>query len=45
MSTNTTYNIRIDKRIKNEADILFRSMGMSLSTAINIFLRQSVIQG
>lgn len=45
MATNTTYNIRIDKRIKQEADILYKSMGMSLSTAINLFLTQSVIQG
>jgi len=45
MSANTTYNIRIDKRIRQEADALYRSMGMSLSTAINLFLTQSVIQG
>ena len=45
MSTNTTYNIRIDKRIRQEADALYKSMGMSLSTAINLFLTQSVIQG
>ncbi len=45
MSANTTYNIRIDKRIRQEADVLFKSMGMSLSTAINLFLTQSVIQG
>ena len=45
MATNTTYNIRIDKRIKQEADTLFRSMGLSLSAAINLFLTQTVIQG
>ena len=45
MSANTTYNIRIDKRIRTEADKLYKSMGMSLSTAINLFLTQSVIQG
>jgi DNA-damage-inducible protein J len=45
MAANTTYNIRIDKRIRQEADALFKSMGMSLSTAINLFLTQSVIQG
>jgi len=44
MSYNTTYNIRIDPRIKKEADALFKSMGMSLSTAVNLFLTQSVIQ-
>ena len=44
MSSNTTYNIRIDSRIRKEADALFKSMGMSLSTAVNLFLTQSVIQ-
>ena len=45
MSANTTYNIRIDSNVRQEADALFKSMGMSMSTAINLFLRQSVIQG
>ena len=42
---NTTYNIRIDKQIRDEADALYKSMGLSLSSAINLFLTQSVIQG
>lgn len=41
---NTTYNIRIDSHIRQEADALYKSMGMSLSTAVNLFLTQSVIQ-
>ena len=45
MSTNTTYNIRIDKQIRQQADALYKSMGLSLSSAINLFLAQSVIQG
>ncbi|MCL2433219.1 MAG: type II toxin-antitoxin system RelB/DinJ family antitoxin, partial [Clostridia bacterium] len=44
MSMNSTYNIRIDKDIKQEADTLYKNMGMSLSAAINLFLTQSVIQ-
>ena len=44
MSKNTTYNIRIDSRIKKEADALFKTMGLSLSSAVNLFLTQSVIQ-
>ena len=44
MSNNTTYNIRIDSRIRKEADALYRSMGMTLSSAVNLFLTQSVIQ-
>ncbi len=34
--------IRVDEEIKKQADDLFSDLGMSLSTALNIFLRQSV---
>ena len=44
MSNNTTYNVRIDSSIKKEADALYKSMGMTLSSAVNLFLTQSVIQ-
>jgi DNA-damage-inducible protein J len=44
-SMNTTYNIRIDRNTKEQADTLYRSMGLSLSSAINLFLTQSIIQG
>jgi DNA-damage-inducible protein J len=41
MSTvNVTF--RVDSELKREADKLFDDLGMSLSTAFNIFLRQSV---
>ena len=41
MSTvNVTF--RVDEDIKKQADALFNELGMSLSTAFNIFLRQSV---
>lgn len=39
-SVNVT--IRVDEDIKKQADLLFNELGMSLSTAFNIFLRQSV---
>lgn len=39
-SVNVT--IRIDEELKKQADLLFNDLGMSLSTAFNIFLRQSV---
>ena len=45
MPVNTTYNIRIDKQIREQADTLYKSMGLTLSSAINLFLTQSVIQG
>ena len=42
---NTTYNIRIDKQVREQADTLYKSMGLTLSSAINLFLTQSIIQG
>lgn len=35
-------NIKIDAELKKEAQILFEKLGLNLSTAVNIFLRQSV---
>ena len=45
MSTNATYNVRIDKEMRKKADVLYKNMGLSLSSAINLFITQSVIQG
>lgn len=39
-SVNVTF--RLDENLKAQADTLFAELGMSLSTAFNIFLRQSV---
>ena len=38
-------NIRMDKELKNQAESLFSELGMNMTTAFNIFLRQSVRQG
>ena len=35
-------NIKIDPELKEQAQDLFESLGMNLTTAVNIFLRQSV---
>ena len=35
----TNLAIRIDSSLKDEAESLFKDLGMSLSTAFNIFLR------
>jgi DNA-damage-inducible protein J len=35
-------NIRTDKTTKKLAEDLFKDLGMNLSTAINLFLRQSI---
>ena len=39
-SVNVTF--QVDEDIKNAADALFDDLGMSLSLALNLFLRQSV---
>lgn len=35
-------NIKIDSQLKKEAQSLFEDMGLNLSTAINMFLKQAV---
>ena len=39
---NVNVTLRVDEDLKKQADALFSELGMSLSTAFNIFLRQSV---
>lgn len=41
MSTVST-NIKIDPEVKQQAQALFADLGMNLSTAVNIFLKQSI---
>lgn len=38
----TTANISIDEEVKAKAQKLFADLGMDLSTAVNIFLRQAI---
>lgn len=46
MSTSTTnVSFRIDSTLKTQADKLFSELGMNMTTAFNIFLRQSVREG
>ena len=44
MSETTNLSIRIDRDLKEEADQIFSLLGMSLTTAITIFVRQAVRQ-
>lgn len=39
---NKNINVRIDEKLKNDADELYSSLGLSLSGAIKIFLKQSL---
>lgn len=41
-STTTNISIRMDTELKNAAEALFEELGMNLSTAFNIFVRQSL---
>lgn len=46
MAGNTTnISIRMDADLKAQADELFAELGMTLSTAFNIFVRQSLREG
>jgi DNA-damage-inducible protein J len=38
-------SIRMDKELKQRAEVLFAEFGMNMSTAINVFARQSVREG
>ncbi|HHY23839.1 MAG TPA: type II toxin-antitoxin system RelB/DinJ family antitoxin [Clostridiaceae bacterium] len=38
-------NIRIDDNLKEKAEILFDELGLNMSTAFNIFIRQTIRQG
>lgn len=40
MSVNVT--LRVDEELKRQADSLFSELGLNMTTAINVFLRQSV---
>ena len=43
--TTTNISIRMDSDLKAQADALFAELGMNLSTAFNIFVRQSLREG
>ena len=44
MAKATNLNIRIDRDLKIQADKLFSDMGMNLTTAVNVFVRQAVLE-
>lgn len=45
MANSTNISIRMDTEIKAKADALFSELGMNLTTAFNIFVRQSLREG
>ena len=45
MANQTNLNIRTDARVKASAEKIFEQLGLNMSTAVNIFLRQAIRQG
>jgi DNA-damage-inducible protein J len=45
MADTINVTIRLDRDIKEQAERMFNGFGMNLSTAFNIFARQSIRQG
>lgn len=39
---NTSMNIRMDSEVKRKAEAIFSEIGMNMTTAINIFLKQAI---
>lgn len=42
MSESTNLNIRIDKSVKENSEQVFEELGLNMTTAINMFLRQVI---
>ena len=38
----TQINLKIDKKTKERAQMIYKNLGMNLSTALTVFLRQSI---
>ena len=45
MANSTNISIRMDSEIKAQAEALFGAFGLNLTTAINLFVRQSLREG
>ena len=46
MDTKVATNLSLDPDLKREASVLFSDLGMDLSTAVSVFLKQAVrVQG
>lgn len=45
MAKTANINLRIEPEVKKEAELLFNSFGISVTDAINIFIRTSLMEG
>ncbi|MFW5676973.1 MAG: type II toxin-antitoxin system RelB/DinJ family antitoxin [Acetivibrio ethanolgignens] len=42
MSATTNLNIRTEKAVKEAAESIFNELGLNMTTAVNMFLRQTI---
>lgn len=45
MADTTNFTVRMDSNIKKQCEALYGELGLNLTTAINVFLRQSLRVG
>lgn len=45
MAHTTNFGVRVDAEVKRQCGHLYRELGFDLSTAVNVFLRQSLRAG
>ncbi|GHU54264.1 DNA-damage-inducible protein J [Clostridia bacterium] len=45
MANTIDVTLTLDKKVKENAQILFEDLGLSLSTAFTVFCKQALIQG
>ena len=45
MADTTNFSVRMDSEVKKQCEALYNDLGMTLTTAINVFLRQSLRVG
>lgn len=43
--TTTNLNIRVDRDVKEQAQQIFLQLGLDMTTAVNVFLRQAIFFG
>ena len=40
----TVIHVRVDRNVKNDADKLFKELGISISAAVNMFFKQALAE-
>lgn len=45
MAKTAAISMRVEPELKSEAESIFNSLGLTLTEAINVFLRKSVMEG